>query len=291
MLILIFSILSFTSIFILFRYFEKWKVDNFLAIVVNYFVAATSSFLIYDGEDNLLNTIDQDWFPASIALGLLFISSFYLYSITVQKAGVAITAVASKMSVIIPVLFGAWIYENESMSILKFAGLALALVSFYLIFKSKEGTTINLKLLLLPSLIFLASGVNDSLMKWIKETYVVSTGTSLNNEIHFIGTLFSVSLVAGVIGFIINQIRKPKAINLRSIGAGVLLGLLNVLSATSMFIAMGQFESSFFFPIFNVSIVALSALSGILLFKEKLSTINLIGIILASITIGVIAIA
>lgn len=291
MYILVFAILAFVSIFVLFRYFEKWNVDNLQALVVNYFVAAIVSFFIYDGGTPLTESIQQPWFQSAVILGIMFMVSFYLYALSTQKSGVAITAVASKMSVVIPVIIGTFLYANESLNSMKIAGLAMALVSFYLIFKSKEGTQLNLKLLLLPTIIFFFSGANDTFMKWIKDTYVVSTGNDLNNEIHFIGVLFSVSLLTSIVFMIAHQIRKPTPIHWASIGGGVLLGLLNVLSATSMFLAMGQFESAFFFPIFNVSIVALSALSGIILFKEKLSTINLIGILLASITIGIIALA
>ncbi|RLD67074.1 MAG: hypothetical protein DRI84_03450 [Bacteroidetes bacterium] len=289
MFILIFAILSFVSIFVLFRYFEKWNIDNLQALVVNYFVAAALSFFIYSGEDKLSDSINQAWFPSAVILGVMFMISFYLYALSTQKSGVAITAVASKMSVIIPVIIGAFLYENESLNIVKYSGLTLALVSFYLIFKSKEGTQLNLKLLLLPSIIFFFSGANDTFMKWIKDTYVETASNSLNNEIHFIGVLFTVSLLTSIVFMLAHQIRKPTPIHWASIGGGALLGIINVLSATSMFLAMGKFESGFFFPIFNVSIVALSALSGIVLFREKLSTVNLIGILLATITIGVIA--
>lgn len=291
MFVLLFAILAFVSIFILFRYFEKWEVDNLQAIVVNYFVAASLSFLIYDGNESLTESLSQNWFPSAIVLGVMFMVSFYLYALSTQKAGVAITAVASKMSVVIPVILGSFLYVNESLNTVKYIGLALALISFYLIFKSKEGNQINIKLLILPAIIFLISGANDTLMKWIKDTFVESSGTDLNNEIHFIGVLFTISLITSIIFMIVHQIRKPTPLHWKSIGAGALLGIMNVLSATSMFLAMGQFESGFFFPIFNVSIVSLSALSGIVLFREKLSTINLIGILLATITIGIIALA
>jgi len=291
MYILVFAILAFVSIFVLFRYFEKWNVDNLQALVVNYFVAAIISFLIYNGDAPLIESFQQAWFQSAVILGIMFMVSFYLYALSTQKSGVAITAVASKMSVVIPVIIGTFLYANESLNTIKIAGLAMALISFYLIFKSKEGTQLNLKLLLLPTIIFFFSGANDTFMKWIKDTYVVSTGSNLNNEIHFIGVLFSVSLLTAIVFLIVHQIRKPTPIHWASIGGGALLGVMNVLSATSMFLAMGQFESAFFFPIFNVSIVALSALSGIVLFKEKLSTVNLIGILLASITIGIIALA
>jgi len=291
MLILIFAILAFVSIFVLFRYFEKWGVDNLQALVVNYFVAALVSFFIYQGEDRLADSFNQAWFPSAVILGLMFMVSFYLYALSTQKSGVAITAVASKMSVVIPVIIGTFLYENETLNTVKYIGLALALLSFYLIFKTKEGTQLNVKLLTLPAIIFLFSGANDTFMKWIKDTYVETAANSFDNEIHFVGVLFTVSFFTAIIFMIIHQIRKSTPIHWASIGAGALLGVLNVLSATSMFLAMGQFESSFFFPIFNVSIVSLSALSGIVLFREKLTTINLIGILLATITIGIIALA
>lgn len=291
MLIFIFAIFAFVSIFVLFRYFEKWKIDNLQAIVTNYLVAATTSFLLYNGDDNITESFIQPWFPSALVLGVMFMVSFYLYALSSQKSGVAITAVASKMSVVIPVLLGALIYPHESLNILKYIGLALALISFYLIFKSEKGTKVNLKLLLLPLIIFIVSGLSDTLMKWIKESYIDSASNNINSEIHFIGVLFSISFVTSIIFMAGRQIRKPTPIHWASIGGGALLGLLNVLSATSMLIAMGQFESSFFFPIFNVSIVSLSALLGIVLFKEKLSPINLVGILLATITIGIIALA
>jgi uncharacterized membrane protein len=56
-----------------------------------------------------------------------------------------------------------------------------------------------------------------------------------------------------------------------------------------MFKAMGYFESSFFFPVFNVSIVGLSTLIGIVFFKEKLNRTNKIGTVLAIITILLLA--
>jgi drug/metabolite transporter (DMT)-like permease len=291
MFILIFAILSFVSIFILFRYFEKWEVDNLQAIVVNYLVAASVSLLIYNGNESILDATFQSWFGPAVALGIMFMVSFYLYALSAQKSGVAITAVASKMSVVIPVIAGAALYANESLNALKWTGLGLALLSFYLIFKSKESTGLNLKLLVLPAIIFFISGANDTLMKWIKVTHVPGTGNDINQEILFVGVLFTISLITAIIFMVVHQIRKPTPVHWASIGGGALLGILNVLSATSMFLAMGQFESAFFFPVFNVSIVGLSAISGIILFREKLSTVNIIGIVLAAITIGIIALA
>ncbi len=291
MLVLIFAILCFVSIFILFRYFEKWKVDNMQAIVVNYLVASILSFLLYNGDISFSDALKQAWFIPSLILGVLFMVSFYLYALSAQRSGVALTAVASKMSVVIPVILGSIIYSNENLNALKWIGLGLSLISFYLIFKSKKGSNINVKLLILPTIIFFAAGANDTLMRWIKVHYSIGNGNNFNEEIYFVAILFSISFLTSLFFIAGQTITKPRPIHWQSIGAGALLGVLNILSATSMFVAMGKFESAFFFPVFNVSIVSLSALSGILLFREKLSTVNLIGIALALITISIIAYA
>jgi multidrug transporter EmrE-like cation transporter len=49
-------------------------------------------------------------------------------------------------------------------------------------------------------------------------------------------------------------------------------------------------QSSVIFPINNVAIVIVSAISGILLFAEKLSKLQIAGILLACVSIAILAI-
>jgi multidrug transporter EmrE-like cation transporter len=53
---------------------------------------------------------------------------------------------------------------------------------------------------------------------------------------------------------------------------------------------VGYYESTFVFPVFNVSIVGITALAGVVFFREKLSAINWLGFALAALAIIVIAI-
>lgn len=290
-LIISIAILFFVSIFLIFRIFDKYKINNFQAIIVNYLIASSFSFLMYRGEIKIVDIVNQNWFVASAILGTLFMVSFLLYAISTQKAGMAITSVASKMSVVIPVFIGAYLYDYEHLSAIKIIGLIFALLSFYLIFKQSDKGKIQWLKIILPILIFLFSGANDVIMKYIREIYFKSSEMDLNSEILFIGSLFSVSFISGIL--ILGPITfiKNDKIELKSVWAGIILGIANFFSALSMFIAMGYFESSAFFPIFNVSIVSLSALIGIIFFKEKMSRINYFGLLLALLTILILAIS
>lgn len=275
------AILLSVSIFLIFRLFDKYKIDNSQALIVNYFTASLLAFIIYNGNINISDIPNQTWFSPSIILGVLFAISFLLFAISTQKVGMAITSVASKMAVIIPVLIGAYIYDNESLNTIKFIGLGLALISFFFIFKTDNESSLNKKTIILPISIFLFSGANDTILKFIREVYFHISESDFNSEILFVATLFSISFISSLILFGIPLIYQKKRIEFKNFIAGAILGILNFFSAFSMFKAMGYFESAIFFPLFNVGIVSLSAIVGVLFFKEKLNKTNYFGLVAA----------
>jgi len=52
-------------------------------------------------------------------------------AMTAQKNGVSVASISGKMSVVVPVLFGVFLY-NESASFFKVIGIGIALVAVYL---------------------------------------------------------------------------------------------------------------------------------------------------------------
>ena len=75
----------------------------------------------------------------------------------------------------------------------------------------------------------------------------------------------------------------------KHLAAGVVLGLLNFGSTYYLMRAMDKFDSAVLFPVTNASIVGLSAMTGFFVFREKLSWINWLGVILSVIAIIIIA--
>ena len=78
-------------------------------------------------------------------------------------------------------------------------------------------------------------------------------------------------------------------LNFRSALAGTGLGILNWYSTYYFLVSLSYFDVSFYVPVFSVSIVLISALIGYFIFKEKLSRINIAGIILAAAAIILMA--
>lgn len=281
MIYLIFSILSSTAIFILFKLLNIYKINTLQAIVVNYFVAATVGFLSYDNIINFEVIYNSKWFVGAVILGCLFIAIFNVMAITAQKNGISIASVASKMSVIIPIIFGIYIY-NENAGFLKIAGILVALIAVYLAsIKTKENQPLT-KSILLPSILFLGSGIIETSLKFIESNYVESNGIPI-----FSATIFACAAAVGFAILILKFSTKSMMPDFKSIPAGIVLGIVNYYSIYFLLKALqyNGSESSTIFTLNNVSIVMLSSVLGFVIFKERLSLKNITGIILAVLSI------
>jgi drug/metabolite transporter (DMT)-like permease len=279
------SILFSTGLFVIFKYFGIFKIDVLKAIFINYIVAFALGFYFSESKFPLSEVPNQPWFFGAIILGALFISIFFVMAKTAHNNGVSVAAVAGKMSVVIPVLFGLFLY-NESVSFLKILGISMAIFAVYLASVKEEKYKNPKASILYPILLFLGSGAIDTLLKYLEKNYVPKEDISV-----FSGSLFGFAALFGAIIILFNTLKKKESFGLNNIIAGIVLGVPNYFSIIFLIKALQTkgFESSALFTINNVGIVVLSTLVGILLFKEKLSIKNIIGVILAILGIVIVA--
>lgn len=276
MIYLVFSILISSFLFVIFKLFEVYKINTLQAIVTNYMVAFCIGILISDVKISIVKIPSQPWFFGAFLLGILFISVFNIMALTAQKNGLSVASVAGKMSVIVPVVFGVFMYD-ESLNFLKIFGILLALFAVYLT-SVKEKSFINKGYLLYPILLFIGSGFIDTGIKFVETTYVPKGGVPL-----FSATIFLFAFVFGVVILIFKAIKKEFSFSFKNIVGGIVLGIPNYFSIDFLLRALQTegLESSTLFTINNVSIVLLTTLFGLFFFKEKLIAKNWIGIFIA----------
>lgn len=287
MIYIVLAIITSVLLLSIFKLFERYNINTFHAIIVNYAVAAITGFLFSEYKINFDLIIRTPWLLICIPLGLLFISIFYLISLTAQKISIAAASVSNKMSVIIPVLI-AIIYLGEQLSALKVIGIVLALCAIYLTNK-KTVPEHKLKktLVWLPVLVFIGSGLIDSTINLAK-TYLFTLPE--HGELFSICT-FACAFFIGLIILSVQLFKRSANFEFKSIIGGVILGIPNYFSIFFIIRSLeaNVLESSQLFPVLNISNVVLTALVGYIFFKEKLSLPNMIGVGLAIIAIFLIA--
>lgn len=276
------SVLCSSLIFVIFKLFDTYKVQTLYAIVVNYVVACCTGLLFNSYAITPSELIDQPWFLGTVLLGVLFILIFNIMAKSSQVNGVGVTSVATKMSLVIPVVF-AVLYYKDVLSIWQIIGVFLALVAVYLASIKAKGVQVKKSHLWLPLLVFLGSGAIDTSIKYIQDAHLANGQYPI-----FSSTVFG---AAAMTGFIFISVRGNIKMNIKNILGGICLGIPNYFSIYFLLRALNSetLNTSSVFTINNVAIVMFSTLLGILLFKERLSIKNWVGILLAVISILLVA--
>ena len=281
MLYLILSMLSSAAIMVVFKLFERYRIETSDAIVVNYAVAASLSFALDPSGIGFRDAPQEPWFVNALIMGVLFISLFNIIGISAQRIGVSVTTVANKMSLVIPVLYAVFLL-GESCGMYKVLGLTAALAAVILTTRKNEQHQVERRYLSFPFIVFVGSGFIDAFFKYNQVHTLGSNGLE-----PFTGWIF---LTAGCIGlgvWLYRFVVYKKVPALNAFTGGLMIGIPNYFSVYFLLkaLSMKGLESSVVIPVNNMAIVALGAIAGVLIFREKLNRLNYIGIALCFVSI------
>ena len=127
MLYLALAIVGSGVIPVVFRAFEKLGVNLFWAIPVNYVICILVG-AVWSEEHQVVNLVREPWVGFAAVQGFLLAVNFYLLAYTAQRSGVAVAALASRLSVAIPSVLAFALY-GDAVTITKIAGLLTALLA------------------------------------------------------------------------------------------------------------------------------------------------------------------
>jgi drug/metabolite transporter (DMT)-like permease len=288
MLYLIGSIFLSSYLTLAFKFCERYGISIFQAIVFNYITCVLVGIIVNGGFPINTTTIHTKWFQWACIMGVMFIATFNVIGITAQKMGVAVTSVSNKLSLIIPVVLSVYLY-HETVQSWKLLGVILALIAVVLTcYQTNDGSK---KMLgkwnyLLPIVLFISSGLIDALINHVQHTYV----NAENNNAYLISVFFAAASIGSII-LLVQILRKKQGFQLKNLQAGILIGIPNYFSIWCLvhFLQEGVWPSSASIPVNNMGIVLFSSVAAWFLFKESLSKINWMGIVLSLIAIYLIA--
>jgi drug/metabolite transporter (DMT)-like permease len=294
MIFLAASIILSSYLTIAFKLCDRWGINKFQAIVFNYLACALTGCFVFGSVPAYKESISEPWFKWAVLMGISFIIIFNMIALTVQKAGLAVASVASKLSLIIPFIFSVVLYNDHAVPV-KIAGVLLALVAVVLTLypdnrtpnaaKGSENGFSGQKIIL-PMAVFITTGLLDTLIKFVEQHFI----TQANNDRYLISS-FTVAFVFGLFFLAVQLMSRKMSFQPKSIIAGLLIGIPNYFSIWCLMKVLKQYGniSSVIIPVNNMGIVLFSAMVAWLFFKEKLSPLNWAGIILAVLSIMMIA--
>ncbi|MEO1654578.1 MAG: hypothetical protein AAFU64_13615, partial [Bacteroidota bacterium] len=96
-----------TSWLVSFKALEKYQINTFQTTVINYWVCVLTGWISFGSEGLKSEHLSSaTLWGFAVYLGGLFIGTFLLIAYTSQRMSVTISSLASKVSLVIPVLLG-----------------------------------------------------------------------------------------------------------------------------------------------------------------------------------------
>ncbi|WP_109842770.1 DMT family transporter [Aggregatibacter aphrophilus] len=270
---LIIAVLCSVAVSVLLKVARKRNIVIQQAIAFNYIVALSLSWFLLKPDFKGLEFTDfiaqSENTPIFLALGILLPSVFIIMSKAVEFAGIVRSDAAQRLSLFLPIL-AAFLIFHETLSQSKVVGIVLAFVGlFCLLSKPNQQSAVDFRGVLGLVGVWFGYGIIDILFK-----QVAKSGGA------FPTTLFIAFSLAACIMFIYLLFKRTQW-NVASFVGGIILGVLNFFNILFYIKAHQSFGSNptLVFAGMNIGVICLGTITGALIFKEKISKVNWLGIV------------
>lgn len=279
-----------TIIIIVFKLFKRFEIQTFQAIVFNYVTCVVCGWIVMQEFPIQRSMLTASWFPFALTLGIIFILTFNIIAQTVAHFGITISTIMQRMSVLLSVPFAIIAYA-ESLPLLKVIGLVAAVLAIIFANLPDQKNVIPKALphswmWLYPALILLFSGFIEIILMYVERS------TAGESNLQFTTLLFATAALIGTIKVGIELLLGKNKLAWKNLVAGIALGIPNFGSIYFVLLALNVgWGGSVVFPVNNVAVIMLAVTIAWLFFGEKLSKINILGVLLAILAIILIGLS
>jgi drug/metabolite transporter (DMT)-like permease len=274
------SVVCSVLVSVLLKLARRLRVDVGQAVAWNYVAAGVATALMLRPALAPLTQPGVPWLALAL-LGVLLPTIFLALGASVQHAGIVRSDVAQRLSLLISLL-AAFALFGERLDAAKAVGCVLGLVALIgMVWRGSDDAAQSdgTARWLWPLVVLAGFGSIDVLFKRVAVAGL-PLGTSLQ-------ALFALAMV---VAFALAFARRTR-FDVRSLLGGIALGLCNfgnILFYLRAHRALPH-SPSLVFAGMNLGVVALGALTGLLLFRERLSRINLASLGLALLVVLLLA--
>lgn len=278
MIFILLSIVCSITVGVIFKVSRNYAVSVSQIVTWNYVAALSLCYFSY--KPNLHEISATSPWQLYIPLGILLPLIFAFLAASIKHMGIAKTDAAQRLSLFIPIMASLLLF-GEDFNNYKIAGLLIGFPALLLILSKNTDNTNNKWIY--PASVLIGFGIIDILFKQ----------TALFTSVPYTTSLFVIFGIALLIMFsvtIFKIIMGRENLTVRNFLFGSLVGVFNFGNILFYLKAHKAFSDnpSTVFAAMNMGVIVLGSLVGILAFKEKLSTKNYIGLLLALVAIVLI---
>ncbi|AMR33065.1 transporter [Mucilaginibacter sp. PAMC 26640] len=270
---------------VLLKLARRYSIHIFQAITWNYLMAIALTWFFFKPQ---LQTLQAPPVTLYVAVGVLLPLIFLIMASSVRIAGIVRTDVAQRLSLFIPLL-AAFLWFGEPVTPLKIIGMVIGIAAILCSIPWQKQTA-NRKVVsnawIYLVVVFCGYGAIDILFKQVAAFKAVPYTTSL-----FL--IYILALLIALSGLCYQVVSKKVRISWPHIMFGLILGVANfgnILFYLKAHQALSA-NPSVVFSAMNIGVITAGAIVGLVVFKERLSLLNKIGIGLAIIAIVIITYA
>jgi len=279
MLYIFLAICFSVTVSVLLKLAKRYQIDVYQAVTWNYSAAILLTWLIFRPH---LDHLQEAPVITYASLGILLPILFLIIAASIKITGIVRTDAAQRLSLFIPVL-AAFMVFGEKPNAVKIVSLAIGFTALICLIPWKQKRSVRRK----PTfswvyllVIFAGMGLIDVLLKQVARTKDIPFTTSL-----FI--IFILAFIVAIIGMIYMIANKKMRFSWPHILIGWILGVANF-GNIFFFIKAHQAladKPASVFSTMDIGVIVAGALIGLFVFGEKLSRLNLVGILLGIVAI------
>lgn len=190
--------------------------------------------------------------------GVLYLAGFMLMQMNIQKNGVVLSSIFQKLGLLVTLVISV-VFYREVPDLMQSSGFALAVIAIVLMNYQKGSSNVGSRGFLIAML--LSCGMGDAMAKVFTESGVAHL------EEQFLFYTFALAMLMCAVCMTV----KGQKIGKWEAAFGVLVAVPNFFSSKFLLGALESLSSVIVYPVFSVGSILVVTLTGVLLFRERLS--------------------
>ena len=267
MISLCLAVLSTAMVAIIMRLSTGRITHNLGMLTMNYIVCTLLSGVFggYQGALNLGDPRIGIVLAMGTVNGFLYLSGFMLMQMNIRKNGVVLSSIFQKLGLLVTLVVSV-VFYREIPDFLQSCGFVIAIVAIVLMNYRKGGEKIGSRWALLAMLF--ACGMADAMSKIFTESGVAA----LEGQFLFYTFAVAMGLCAVCMTVAGQKIGRREAL------FGTLIAVPNFFCSMFLLGALESLQAVIVYPVFSVGGILVVTLTGILVFRERLTKQQWIGV-------------